>query len=98
MTPREVGDLSVAVVDELDRPATFELDPDEDDAAAVAGGELLVRLVPLDKCYFGAVAAEVVVGARRRLAAVALRAAAGGVGDADDAAAVADRQPAVLFN
>lgn len=35
------------VVDQLDAPAALVLDPDEDDAGAVAGRQLLVRLVPL---------------------------------------------------
>ena len=46
MRPREVGDGRAAVVDELDAPAALVLDPDEDDAGAVAGGQLLVGLVP----------------------------------------------------
>ena len=44
--PGEVGDWRAAVVDQLDAPAALVLDPDEDDAGAVAGRQLLVRLVP----------------------------------------------------
>lgn len=44
--PGEVGDGGVAVVYELDGPAAFVFDPDEDYARAVAGGEFLVGFVP----------------------------------------------------
>lgn len=42
-------DLAVPVVDEFDGPAALVFDPDEDDSTAVAGGQPLVRLVPLDQ-------------------------------------------------
>ena len=44
--PGEADDGRGPVVDELDAPPTLVLDPDEDDAGGVAGGQLLVGLVP----------------------------------------------------
>lgn len=40
-------DRCASVVYELDAPSSVVLDPDEYDACTVAGGELLIRLVPL---------------------------------------------------
>lgn len=40
-------DRCASVVDKLDAPSAVVFDPDEDDPGAVAGGELLIRLVPL---------------------------------------------------
>ena len=61
--PGEVGDAVAAVVDELDGPAALVLDPHVDEALGVAGGELLVGLVPADEPYVVFVAAQVEVGA-----------------------------------
>jgi hypothetical protein len=47
--PREADDWRISVVDKLDRPAALVLDPHEDDAGSVAGGQLLVGLVPPNK-------------------------------------------------
>ncbi len=49
MRPGEADDGCVAVVDELDGPAALVLDPYEDDAGGVAGGQLLIGLVPAHK-------------------------------------------------
>lgn len=36
MRPREMSNRRTSVVDKLDTPSPFELDPDEDDSGAVA--------------------------------------------------------------
>ena len=41
--------LAVPIIDEFDGPAALVFDPDEDDSTTVAGGQPLVRLVPLDQ-------------------------------------------------
>ena len=51
MRPGEGGDRGAPVVDELDAPPPLVLDPYKDDPSGVAGGELLVGLVPLDHGY-----------------------------------------------
>jgi len=47
--PGEVGYRRIPIVDQLDGPAALVLDPHKDDARAVAGGQLLVRLVPFNQ-------------------------------------------------
>jgi hypothetical protein len=47
MWPREMRDRSVSIIDELNAPPALIFDPDEDDAWAIAWGQLLVRLIPL---------------------------------------------------
>ena len=51
MGPREADDRRAPVVDQLDGPAPLVLDPHEDNARGVAGGQLLVRLVPPHEGY-----------------------------------------------
>jgi len=44
-----MGYRRIPIVDQLDGPAALVLDPHKDYARAVAGGQLLVRLVPLNQ-------------------------------------------------
>ena len=48
MGPGKRGDWGTPVIDELDAPPPLVLDPHKDDPSGVAGGELLVGLVPFD--------------------------------------------------
>ena len=48
MGPGKRGDWGTPVIDELDAPPPLVLDPHKDDPRRVAGGELLVGLVPFD--------------------------------------------------
>lgn len=51
MQTNKMTNLAVSVIDEFNGPATFMLDPDEDDTSAVTGGESLIRFVPLHQYY-----------------------------------------------
>lgn len=41
--------LTVAIIDELYRPTTLMFNPNEDDTCSIAGGQLLIRLIPPDQ-------------------------------------------------
>lgn len=41
----------IAIIDQFNRPATLVFNPHKDDARTVAGGQLLIRLIPLDQYY-----------------------------------------------
>lgn len=87
---------TVAIVDQLNRPPALVLDPHEYDAGAVARRQFLVRFVPLDQNHFGAVAAQIEVGALRKLGGRVLLVVGRGERDADGAAHVAGGQPTLL--
>lgn len=63
VAPSKVGDTSVAIIDQLNRPSALVLDPHKDDTISITSGQLLVWFIPADKDNLGPVATKVVVGA-----------------------------------
>ena len=49
MWPCKADDRGIAVINELNRPPTFILDPDENDARSVTRSQFLIRFVPSNK-------------------------------------------------
>lgn len=95
MRPGEVRNRRIAIVNQLYRPTTLVLDPDEDYAGTVAGRELLIRLVPFDQDHVTAMSPQVVVGAHGKLLHILL-AMGRGEGDTYDSPDVSRSQPPLL--